>query len=208
MATQTNARKWTIAQTRRAFLAVAMTALFCLPAAAGWRDAASPYDIGRLEKLDESRAKGLSEAEAGRDAGLVHAVLGAAQRPVSGGALKGAWRCRTIKLGGLSPDIVYSWFRCNISERGERLYFKKESGTQRLEGYLYPHEAGGYVLLAGLSAKGEPPHIYSGNGPTAGAPTTPDDAIGLLVSTGPGSARVELPYPGAESAFDVIELKR
>lgn len=191
-----------------ALAAAVVAALFCTPSAANWQEEVSAYDQGRLARLDEARAKGLAEARAGRDIGAIRSVLDAERRPVSADKLRGEWRCRTMKLGGATPDIVYSWFRCRVSERGDRLFFEKESGSQRLRGYLYPHESGDYVLLGGLSTKGEPPHAYSGNGPAAGAETTPDDAVGLLVSTGRGSARVELPYPGAESTFDVIEMKR
>jgi len=174
----------------------------------GWQDQASSFDANRLARLDEARAKGLSEAQAGRDIGLIHAVLDAQARPASARALEGDWRCRTIRLGGMSPDIVYSWFRCRIGRRGDGMYFSKLNGTQRLNGALYPHESGGFVLLGALSAKGEPPHRYSGNGPSAGAAATPDDAIGLLESTGRSSARIEFPYPVQESTFDIIELKR
>jgi hypothetical protein len=178
------------------------------PALAGWQDEASSFDADRLAKLDEARAKGLSEAQAGRDIGLIRAVLDADAKPASARALQGDWRCRSIKLGGMTPDIVYSWFRCRIGQRGDRLYFSKLNGTQRLNGILYPHETGGFVLLGALSAKDEPPHRYSGNGPSAGAGSTPDDAIGLLESTGRSSARIEFPYPVQESTFDIIELKR
>ena len=177
-------------------------------AIAGWQDAASHVDANRLAKLDEARAKGLSEAQSGRDIGLIHTVLDAEARPASARALAGDWRCRTIRLGGMSPDIVYSWFHCRIGRSGDRLYFSKLNGTQRLNGVLYPHESGGFVLLGALSAKGEPPHRYSGNGPSAGAAATPDDAIGLLESTGRSSARIEFPYPVQESTFDIVELRR
>jgi hypothetical protein len=185
-------------------------AAFCTATAAeaGWREQASQFDTGRLAKLDEARAKGLSEAQSGRDIGLIHAVLDAAARPASERDLSGDWRCRTIRLGSMSPDIVYSWFRCRIGHSGDHLYFSKLSGTQKLNGALYHHEADGYVLLGALSAKGEPPHRYSGNTPSAGAAATPDDVIGLLESTGRSSARIEFPYPVQESTFDIIELKR
>jgi hypothetical protein len=75
-------------------------------------------------------------------------------------------------------------------------------------GRLYENESGGFVLLGATSVTGEPVHRYSGNGGSVGAGATPDDAIGLLESTGPGSARIEFPYPLQESTFDVIELRR
>ncbi len=192
----------------RFFLAALVALGAASSAAAGWRDLASPYDAGRLAKLDEARAKGLAEAQAGRDIGLIRRVLDARPRPASADSLRGSWRCRTIKLGGMTPDIVYSWFGCRIGDRAGRLFFEKISGSQRVSGYLYPHEAGGFVLLGALSAKGEPAHVYSGSGPSAGAAATPDDAVGLLVATGSDSARIEFPYPVQESTFDVVELKR
>jgi hypothetical protein len=194
---------------RSSILIAVLAALAAAPAAeAGWQDQVSPYDAGRLAKLDEARAKGLAEASPGRDISLIHAVLDTQPRPVSARELQGDWRCRTIKLGGMTPDVVYSWFRCRIDERGDQLVFAKLSGTQRLIGYLYRRDPDGFVLLAGYSVKGEPPHRYSGNRPSAGAVTTPDDAVGLLVATGSRSARIEFPYPEQESTFDVVELKR
>lgn len=192
----------------RVVLVVAAALGVASPAWAGWQEQASRFDANRLAKLEEARAKGVGEAQTGRDIGLIHAILDAEARPASARAIEGDWRCRTIKLGGMSPDIVYSWFRCRIGRHGDSLYFSKLNGTQRLNGVLYPHETGGFVLLGALSAKGEPPHRYSGNRPSAGATATPDDAIGLLQSTGRSSARIEFPYPVQESTFDIIELKR
>lgn len=195
---------------RKFKIGLAILAALCATtqASAGWQDEASTFDANRLARLDEARAKGLSEAQAGRDISLIRAVLDAEARPASARALAGDWQCRTIKLGGMSADVVYSWFRCRIGRRGDRLYFSKLNGTQRLNGVLFPHESGGFVLLGALSAKGEPAHRYSGNGPAAGATATPDDAVGLLQSTGRSSARIEFPYPVQESTFDIIELRR
>ena len=189
-------------------LALVAAAFLTTAAHAGWQDDVSPFDANRLAKLDEARAKGLSEAEAGQDMGTIHAVLDAAPVAASENELTGHWRCRTIKLGGLTPDIVYSWFSCRISQGDGGLVFEKLSGSQRLWGKLYPNDGGGYVLLGALSVKGEPPHRYSGNRASAGAESTPDDAVGVLSATGAGHARIEFPYPVQESTFDVIELKR
>ena len=196
-------------------IAAALTfALIATAANAGWRDEASQFDAQRLSRLDESRAKGLDEASRGAspsDLAAIDSVIHAQVTTASPSALTGAWRCRTIKLGGVTPDIVYSWFRCRISERGGALFFEKLSGSQLTSGFLYS-EGSGYVYLGAsyVTAYGPPekPPVYSGRGASAGAAATPDDQIGLLSLLADGRARLELPYPVQESTFDVIELKR
>jgi hypothetical protein len=196
------------ARTLKLALVATGFALFASTAQAGWQDDASPYDVTRLSKLDEARQKGLGEAQNGADIAAIHAVLDPAPQAIGAAQLAGDWRCRTIKLGGLTPDVLYGWFRCRISNRRGALFFEKLTGSQRIAGALYPHEAGGYVLLGALSVKGEPRHVYSGNHASAGADATPDDAIGLLSGMGDNAARIEFPYPVQESTFDIIELKR
>ena len=49
---------------------------------------------------------------------------------------------------------------------------------------------------------------YSGNGVSAGAKTSPDDAIALVSAAGRGRVRLEFPFPGQESVYDVMELRR
>jgi len=192
---------------RGSFLIAALIA-FSTVAQAGWRDEATPSDVGRISKLDESRAKGLAEAQAGSDMATIRAVLDPAPEAIGEGTLAGKWHCRTIKLGGLTPDVVYGWFNCRVSHRDGGLFFEKITGSQRVAGMLYPREEGGYVLLGATSVGNEPPHRYSGNHESAGAETTPDDAVGVLSAIGANRARIEFPYPVQESTFDVIELKR
>jgi hypothetical protein len=175
-------------------------------AEAGWRDVASQYDQQRLAKIDEARAKGLSEAQSGSDRGAIHGALDTAGVAING--IEGGWRCRTIKLGGMTPSRVYAWFSCRVNDRGGHLFFQKVNGSQRTSGYLYPNGNGAYVYLGATNMSTEPLHAYSGSGASVGAGATPDDQIGLLVGIGPGHARIELPYPVQESTFDVIELKR
>ena len=196
-------------------IAAALTfALIATAANAGWRDEASQFDAQRLSRLDESRAKGLDGASRGAspsDLAAIDSVIHAQVTTASPSALTGVWRCRTIKLGGLTPDVIYSWFRCRISERGGALFFEKLSGSQRTSGFLYS-EGSGYVYLGAsyVTAYGPPekPPVYSGRGASAGAAATPDDQIGLLSLLADGRARLELPYPVQESTFDVLELKR
>ena len=112
---------------RFSLLAAALAA-FASAAQAGWQDEATPFDASRLARLDEARAKGLSEAQAGPDFATISAVLQPAPQAVSESAIVGNWRCRTLKLGGITPDVVYGWFRCRVSDRGGALFFEKLTG--------------------------------------------------------------------------------
>ncbi len=177
-------------------------------AQADWRQTASAPDQDRISKIEEARAKAMGEAAAGPDMGVIHGVIDPAAMPTSESALTGAWRCRTIKMGGITPSVVYAWFNCRIADRGGHLFFQKVTGSQRTQGWLYPNGDGTFVYLGASSVGPEKPHTYSGNGATAGAAATPDDQIGVLSAIGERRARIEMPYPLQESTFDVIELKR
>src|ERR1700760_3172953 len=77
--------------------------LFAATAAqAGWQDVASQYDQKRLMQLQQSRAEGLSQAQHGRDMGAINEVLGERGRPIEN--VSGTWRCRQMKLGGMTPS--------------------------------------------------------------------------------------------------------
>jgi hypothetical protein len=201
---------------RKAEAALAALLVLSCAANAGWREDASASDVQRLGQLAEARAKGLLEAETGNpaDVAAIKSILQAG--PVSAGRLTGTWKCRTLKLGGVTPAIVYGWFTCRISEREGRLFFEKLGGSQRTSGYLYPDAGGpkpGYYVYLGASyvhynGANENAPKYSGTGASVGAVQTPDDQIGLLSLLTDGRARLELPSPVQESTFDVIELKR
>jgi Domain of unknown function (DUF4893) len=177
-------------------------------ASAGWQETASQADQDRISKIEDAKAKALGEAAAGPDMAVIRSVIDPASMPTSEGALTGAWRCRTIKMGGITPSVVYGWFNCRIADRGGHLFFQKVTGSQRTQGWLYPNGDGTFVYLGASSVGPEKPHTYSGNGATAGAGATPDDQIGVLSAIGDHRARIEMPYPLQESTFDVIELKR
>lgn len=196
--------------TLKAVVAVAALVIGAQAASAGWQDQASDFDKKRIAALGEARVKALGEAKSGSgagDASAIDSALGWQGHAPSASELAGSWRCRTIKLGGITPYVVYSWFNCRIYNRGGGLFFEKTSGSQRTAGYLYPGDSG-LVYLGASSVVGEPPHAYSGNGASGGAGATPDDQIGLLTAKSGNHARLEMPYPVQESTFDVIELQR
>jgi hypothetical protein len=179
-----------------------VAAVIAMPAAAhaGWRDEASSFDQSRLARLGEARDQARAEA------GNVPEAHEAFESGHARGSITGSWRCRTIKLGGMTPSKVYTWFHCRVTRHGDTLHFEKVSGSQRMGGTLYP-EGNGYVYLGASWVKGEHPHNYSGNGASFGAQSTPDDQIGMLTETSHG-AIIEMPYPVQESTMDVVELRR
>jgi Domain of unknown function (DUF4893) len=180
--------------------AVLIAAAILIPVAAqaNWTDEASSYDQMRLARIDEARSRGLAESDG--------AAQEALRAPSTGGSITGNYRCRTIKLGGMTPSKTYSWFHCRVFESGGALRFEKTSGSQRMGGTLYA-DGDRYVYLGASWVKGETPHRYSGNGAWAGAAVTPDDQIGQMTATA-GGARLEMPFPVQESTFDVVELRR
>jgi len=192
-------------------LKLAAALIICAtPAFAAWQDRASFYDVERLSHLTDARAKGMQQTQGAseKDLAAVRAVLNRNSHTVLFASLKGAWRCRTIKLGGMAPVVIYDWFACRIGEEHGHPYFEKQSGTQHFGGSLYPHESGGFVFLGGMNWSKDKQALYSSGRASLGAKTTPSDAVGLLSSIGPNVARIEFPYPAQESTFDVIELRR
>jgi hypothetical protein len=128
-------------------------------------------------------------------------------RGIPQAALLGNWRCRQIKLGGMTSTMVYDqWFRCNIRPFHGGLLLQKMDGSQRLVGGLFP-ENGAWVYLGASSARGEPYHNYSGASPALGGQVTPDDQIGLLTGIGDNHLRLEIPAV-QESLLDVVEFKK
>lgn len=179
-------------------------------ARADWRDQITKYDVHRLDHLEQSRTRALKEAERRGGTGDIRVVRGLfahAARSIPERVLPGTWRCRQVKLGGLTGYYVFDWFKCSITRVHGRLWFHKD-GTQRMAGYLYP-QGGMWVYLGAQSAKGEPIHRYSSRGASLGGRIDPDNQVGVLVGIGNNRLRLDLPRPATqESDFDAIELVR
>jgi hypothetical protein len=191
------------------FAGLALLALWS-PARADWRDQVSPQDVDRLAHLNDIREDALDQARhrgGHGDVRAIGAVFDPAPHAIPEQTLAGTWRCRQIKLGGMTGYYVFDWFKCRIAHVNGGLWFEKE-GTQRMAGYLHAQE-GMWVYLGAQSARGEPMHRYSGRAASAGEDFNPDDQVGVLVGIGNNHLRLDLPSPGTqESDFDAIELVR
>ena len=193
----------------KTIFALALT-LAATPSFAAWQDYASHADLERLAQLPQIRSQALADAQRSGgqgDARAIAGVMGPQGRNIPASALVGTWRCRQLKLGGISTYMVYSaWFSCSIRAHNGGLMLQKTNGSQRFQGALYP-ENGSWIYLGASSARGEPFHSYSGNTASLGASVTPDDQIGVLTGIGDNHLRLEIPAV-QESLLDVVEFRR
>jgi hypothetical protein len=158
----------------------------------------SAPDTERMKGFDAARTRGLAEALLADDAGEREVVSGlfSARVETFDTIPDGSYRCRTIKLGGLLPLVVYDYFSCEISLNGTQI--DKVSGSQRFSGSLAPTN-GGLFYRGALHYNDDPALAYGAE---------PDrDQVGCLYRVaGTELYRLEMPFPLRESTHDVIEL--
>jgi len=193
---------------RRPALALLALALAPPASAADCRDRTGLADLltdpdrGRLERLYESRARGLAEALAeggSADARLAAGLLTAERSKPDAAALPGRRQCRVVKLGGPAPLVAYGRFACEIREEAGGLAIEKLTGSQRFRGRLAPVEDG---------------FVYRGVGYTDYVPERPygeaetQDSVGCLTRLPDGRLLLELPEVRVESKHNLVELSR
>lgn len=134
---------------------------FALPALADGevQKLITPADKVRLDKYDETRKAALDEAKAG-DAAEVKQLDALLAKPLvsfSDKDLIGNWQCRTIKAGGLSPLVIYGWFKCKVSDDGDGSgwMLEKITGSQRTKGRFFDDGEKRSIYLGSLSVNDE-----------------------------------------------------
>ena len=100
---------------------------------------ATPDDISRMDNFYTSRTRGLGAAlaaESDAEQKIVSELFESGLAPVDETLLPGNYECRTIKMGGISPLVVYSWFRCEIRPEEAVYTIRKTTGSQNFFGVL------------------------------------------------------------------------
>jgi hypothetical protein len=186
---------------------LALAALFLVPPGTAFADGAvqklmTPADKARLEKYDETRKAALEEAKSGdaAEASALNSLLAKPLLTLPDFDLGGDWQCRTTKVGGLSPLIVYGWFKCRVSDDGSGWKLEKISGSQRTTGRFYDDGENRLIYLGSFYVAGETPKPY-GSGPES-------DQVGYAFRTGSAEWHIELPAPQYESKLDILEFRR
>jgi hypothetical protein len=189
----------------RAFLLAAVLSASTLPAFADGEFAKliTAPDRQRMEKYGDTRKEALAEARAGGSAdelATLDKVANAQPQSWSGFDMTGNWQCRTIKVGGISPLVVYDWFKCRISDDGSGWMLEKISGSQRTKGRFFDEGDKRLTYLGSFYVDGDPVKPY-GSGPDS-------DQFGYVFRTGAKAFRIELPAPRYESKLDILEFRR
>lgn len=197
--------------TRRA-LALASLVL-AAPVAAQDTASLRPADEARMAALDAhfgaAMRQALADGTAEDIAVLAQAMAGAAG-PVSG--LAGEWRCRTLKLGEISPLVVYGNFDCRITEAEPgRWEMQKLTGSQRTKGAIVAGPDGTLTYYGVGYVAGGPAVDYTGlprDDQTAVEPGQTVAQPGIVEQVSETHARVLFPDPILESRFDILYLTR
>ncbi|VAW22576.1 hypothetical protein MNBD_ALPHA12-475 [hydrothermal vent metagenome] len=163
-------------------------------------------DNARLSHLEISRSLGLAaalEAENSASRSDVSSLFKNGFKPIINPVgLAGRYQCRTIKMGGLGPLVVYGWFSCEIGIKDRQLTILKSSGSQRFSGDLFA--AGN-----GLAYRGALHYGYESE-PKYYGEDEQRDQVGCLSALDANARHLvlELPEPYYESEHDVIEMVR
>ncbi|MBZ9882161.1 DUF4893 domain-containing protein [Mesorhizobium sp. CA10] len=159
-------------------------------------------DKARLDKYGDTRKAALEEARAG-DPSEVKQLDELLARPLvafSDKDLTGNWKCRTIKAGGLSPLIIYGWFKCKVTDDGSGWRLAKISGSQRTTGRFFDDGEKRSIYLGSFSVIDDKAKPY-GSGPES-------DQVGYAFRNSATEWRIEFPAPYYESKLDIMEFKR
>ena len=163
----------------------------------------TPADRVRLDQYGETRKAAIAEAKAGgtaSDLATLDKLLAKPMVSFSGFDMVGNWQCRTTKVGGLSPLVIYGWFKCRVTDDGSGWKLEKITGSQRTTGRFYDDGDKRLHYLGSQYVAGETPKPY-GAGPAT-------DQVGYVFRTGPKEWRIELPAPYYESKLDILEFRR
>jgi hypothetical protein len=159
-------------------------------------------DKARLDKYGETRKAALEEAKAGNPTEVkqLDELLAKPLVAFSDKDLTGSWKCRTIKAGGLSPLVIYGWFKCKVTDDGSGWRLAKISGSQRTAGRFFDDGDKRAIYLGSFSVNDDQAKPY-GSGPES-------DQVGYAFRNSATEWRIEFPAPYYESKLDIMEFKR
>lgn len=178
---------------------------FVTPAAATGEivDIITLHDQLRLMNHTAARKEAIAAAKAGgspADLKVFDRLVNSLHISMEGFDLSGEWQCRTIKAGGLADLVVYSWFKCRVTDDGSGWRLQKLTGSQRTTGRFFTAADNRLVYLGSGTVNNDKPLPY-GSG-------VESDEAGYAFRIGRNSWLIEFPYPHYESSLDILEMRR
>lgn len=164
----------------------------------------------RLDQFHASAGRAVLQAMSGGDLGdidLLQEALSGSPLPALGTSLAGHWSCRTIKLGGSIPLIVYAPFKCEITPDGAAFNFVKSTGSQRGIGQITLKDGTIIYLGVGHVADADP-MLYSDLPPEDFGNEIYQPQVGIVEQTSLNMVRIMFPAPVNEGLFDLLYLTR
>ncbi|MGJ8628570.1 MAG: DUF4893 domain-containing protein [Sulfitobacter sp.] len=169
-----------------------------------------PNDAARLNNFGASAGTALLQALSGGAAADVDALtqaLSGTPQIAFDESLNGNWNCRTIKLGGISPLVVYSPFKCRIDLENDGFRFEKLTGSQRTKGKVTFRDGRAVYVGVGYVA-GQTPSDYADLPADFTSNGSVQTDVAIFERISPTRARLMFPAPAVESDFDILELRR
>ncbi|WP_328593102.1 DUF4893 domain-containing protein [Neoaquamicrobium microcysteis] len=160
-------------------------------------------DQARLNAYEATREEAVAEARQGgsaADIATMEGALDAEHLSFDGFDMTGDWQCRTTKVGGLANLVVYSWFKCRVTDDGSGWRLQKLSGSQRTTGRFFTDSDTQLTYLGSGSIHNDPAPQY-GSGPES-------DQAAYAFRTGENRWHIEFPAPHYESKLDILEFRR
>jgi hypothetical protein len=174
-----------------------------------WEKSASSADLDRLNRVDQAWSEALAQAGKGASARSVRAE-GNLLQPKSGllrpQPSPGSYLCRLIQLGSSSPrGRAYSASKesfCYVGvDETNRLWFAKQTGPRRRQGYLWEDDVSNRMIFLGGLAAG------SADSPPAYGSDPARNIAGIFERIGPLRYRLVAPFPSSGGyKLEILEL--
>lgn len=167
-------------------------------------------DAARLENFATAAGSAILQALSGgapADVSALTQALSGTPQIAFDEALDGDWACRTMKLGGISPLVVYSPFKCRFGIENDGFTFEKLTGSQRTKGKITLRDGRAVYVGVGFVAGLTPP-AYADLPPEFTSDGSMQTDVAVLERISPTRARLMFPSPAVESDFDILELTR
>lgn len=190
--------------------AALLALLICASSPAAAQTDLRPGDAARLDRFEDAAGRGLLQALAGgapQDVAALTTALSGTPQVAFDETLAGDWACRTMKLGRLTPLVVYTDFKCRFTIRQDGFFFEKLTGSQLTRGMITFREGRAVYVGVGYVAD-ETPVDYADLPADFTSDGRVQTDIAVFERVSPTRARLMFPAPAVESDFDILELTR